>query len=153
MKELNSNFSNELTKKLESVYKKYFKESTITFNSGYLGDTSTIFVNCYLAENESELINGYKENDMFNISFILKENNGLYTLENLSKSYLINPQSEFLVYSRKSLPFRKANGNEQKIADSFEKFVVRLKEQLQADIKEGLIHENHITLLKQKLGE
>lgn len=151
MNELYSNTSNNITQKLTEIYKKYFKESTITFNSGYLGDTSTIFVNCYLAKNESELINGYKENDMFNISFILKENNGLYTLENLSKSYLINPQSEFLVYSRKSLSFRKANGNEQKIADSFEKFIIRLKEQLQADIKENLIHEKFIELLKNKI--
>ena len=151
MKELNSNFSNELTKKMENVYKKYFKDSTITFNSGYLGDTSTIFVNCYLAKNESELINGYKENDMFHISFKLKDNGNDYTLINLSKCYFIKPLVDYLAYSRVEIPFRKANGNEQKIADSFEKFVIRLKEQLQADIKENLIHENFIELLNQKI--
>lgn len=151
MKELNSNFSNELTKKLESVYKKYFKDSTITFKSGILGDFNTIFIDCYLAENESELINGYKENDMFHISFELKDNGNDYTLVNLSKCYFIKPLVDYLAYSRVEIPFRKVNGNEQKIADSFEKFIIRLKEQLQADIKENLIHEKFIELLKSKI--
>ena len=152
MKELNSNFSNELTKKLESVYKKYFKDSTITFKSGILGNFNTIFIDCYLVENETELINGYKENDMFHISFELKDNGNDYTLINLSKCYFIKPLIDYLAYSRVEIPFRKVNGNEQKIINSFEKFVVRLKEQLQADLQADLIHDNFIELLKKKIA-
>ena len=151
MKELNSNITTELTEKLSEIYGKYFNDSTITFNGGYLGDKGTIFINCYLAKNEHELINGYKENDMFKVSFMLKNNGNDYLLENLSKCYFIKPQENWLAYSRRELSFRKVKVNEQKIAESFEKFVIRLKEQLQADIQADLIHENYITLLTQKI--
>ena len=151
MKELNSNITTELTEKLSEIYGKYFKDSTITFRSGYLGDYSTIFIDLYLAKDEHELINGYKENDIFKVSFMLKNNGNDYLLENLSKCYFIKPQENWLAYSRRELSFRKVKGNEQKIAESFEKFVIRLKEQLQADIQADLIHENHITLLTQKI--
>lgn len=151
MKELNSNITTELTEKLSKIYGKYFKDSTITFNGGYLGDYNTIFINCYLAKDEHELINGYKENDMLKVSFMLKNNGNDYLLENLSKCYFVKPQENWLAYSRRELSFRKVKGNEQKITDSFEKFVIRLKEQLQADMQENLIHENYITLLTQKI--
>ena len=151
MNELYSNTSNNITQKLTEIYKKYFKESAITFNSGYLGDKSTIFINCYLAKNESELINGYKENDMFHILFKLKDNGNDYTLINLSKCYFIKPLVNYLAYSSVEIPFRKVNGNEQKVVDSFEKFIIRLKEQLQADIKKNLIHRNFIELLNKKV--
>lgn len=152
MKELNSNITTELTEKLAEIYGKYFKDSTITFRSGYLGDKGTIFINCYLAKDEHELINGYKENDMFKIAFKLKDNgNDNYLFESLAKSYSIKPKESWLAYSRTQLQFRKVNGNEQKIADTFEKFVIRLKEQLQADIQADLIHENHIELLNKKI--
>ena len=151
MKELNSNITTELTEKLNKIYGKYFNDSTITFNGGYLGDKGTIFINWYLAKDEHELINGYKENDMFKFSCMLKNNGNDYLLENLSKCYFIKPQENWLAYSRRKLSFRKVKGNEQKIAESFEKFVIRLKEQLQADIQADMIHENYIELLKKKI--
>lgn len=151
MKELNSNINNELTKEFESVYKKYFKDSTITFKTGYLGNTSTIFISCYLAENESELINGYKENDMFHISFELKDNGNDYVLINLSKCYFIKPLMSYLAYSSVDIPFRKINGNKEKIIKGFEKFIIKLKEQLQLDIKNNLIHDNFTELLLKKI--
>lgn len=151
MKELNSNINNELTKEFESVYKKYFKDSTITFKTGYLGNTSTIFISCYLAENESELINGYKENDMFHISFELKDNGNDYVLINLSKCYFIKPLVSYLAYSSVDIPFRKINGNKEKIIKGFEKFIIKLKEQLQLDIKNNLIHDNFTELLLKKI--
>lgn len=152
MKELNSNITTELTEKLAEIYGKYFKDSTITFRSGFLGDFSTIFVDLYLAKDETELINGYKENDMFKIAFRLKDNgNGNYLFENLSKCYFIKPKEQWLAYSRTDLQFRKVNGNEQKIADTFEKFVIRLKEQLKADIQADFIHNNFKALLTEKM--
>ena len=151
MQELHSNIENNITKELTEIYKKYFKDSTITFNGGYLGDKTTIFVNCYLAKNDKELINGYKENDMFSISFVIREKNDTYDFENLSKSYLIKPQNKYLAYSRTMLKFRKINGDEQKIAKGFEKFIKNLKEQLQSDINNDLIHKNFIELLKSKI--
>lgn len=152
MKELTSNVETELTAKLAEIYGKYFKDSTITFRSGYLGDFSIIFIDLYLAKNETELTNGYKENDMFKIAFELKDNgNGNYLFESLSKCYFIKPQEKWLAYSRTDLQFRKVNGNEQKIENTFEKFVVRLKEQLQTDIQADLIHDNFKDLLAKKM--
>ena len=34
MQELHSNIENNITKELTEIYKKYFKDSTITFNGG-----------------------------------------------------------------------------------------------------------------------
>ena len=88
---------------------------------------------------------------MFSISFVIREKNDTYDFENLSKSYLIKPQNKYLAYSRTMLKFRKINGDEQKIAKGFEKFIKNLKEQLQSDINNDLIHKNFIELLKSKI--
>ena len=152
MADLNSNITTELTEKLAEIYGKYFKDSTITFRSGFLGDYNIMFIDLYLAKDEKELMNGYKENDMFKIAFELKDNgNGNYLFESLSKCYFIKPKEQWLAYSRTDLQFRKVNGNEQKIADTFEKFVIRLKEQLKADIQADFIHDNFKALLMEKM--
>ena len=43
------------------------------------------------------------------------------------------------------------NGNEDKIITTFRKYVENLHNALVEDLKQGNIHENHITLLTQKI--
>lgn len=142
----------ELESKIKDIYGKYFRESKIVVSRACLG-TDTYFIKCYVAKNEKECAWNIIDNDMLDIMFRIKINGyDDFTLENCSKSYLIKPESKYLVYSRRNLSFRKNNGNVEKIGKCFEKFISNLKESLINDLNNGLIHENHEQLLREKLN-
>ena len=106
----------------------------------------------YLAQDKSEEINGYFENDMFDIIFkITKTAENNYIMENNQNRYLVKPTNKYLVYESKKVAFRKTQGNEDKIITTFKKYVENLHNALVEDLKQGNIHENHITLLTQKI--
>ena len=89
---------------------------------------------------------------MFGITLEIRENGeNDYTMEKLNSSYLIKPTNEYMVYGRRRLPFRKTRGDEDKIITTFKKYVGNLHKALLEDLEQGNIHENHITLLKQKI--
>lgn len=153
MKELNSNITTELTEKLTEIYGKYFKDSTITITKSSLSGDNVLWVQLYLAQNEQEEINGYFDNDMFDIIFkITKTAEDNYIMENIQNRYLVKPTNKYLVYEGKKVAFRKTQGNEDKIITTFKKYVENLHKALVEDLKQGNIHENHITLLTQKIG-
>lgn len=137
--------------KLELVYKEFFKESKIKLSRSSFRN-NVLFVQLFLAKDEKEEINGYFDNDMFSITLKITDNGqGNYTMEKFSSSYLIKPISEYMAYGRKQLPFRKTQGNEDKIIAIFKKYVERLHEALLEDLEQDNIHENHVRLLKEKL--
>ena len=72
-------------------------------------------------------------------------------MENRQNRYLVKPTNKYLVYEGKKVAFRKTQGNEDKIITTFKKYVANLHNALVEDLKQGNIHENHITLLKQKI--
>ena len=83
-----------------------------------------LWVQLYLAQDKSEEINGYFDNDMFSIILKIRENGeNDYTMEKLNSSYLIKPTSEYMAYGRRQLE----------------------------DLEQGNIHENHLELVKEKL--
>lgn len=137
---------------LTEIYGKKLPKSKLGISKACLGD-DLIFASCYLAQNEKEEINGYLDNDMFNIYFRVRKNGeDNYILENMAKSYFIKPTSEYYAYSRRELSFRKTSGNAEKITASFDKFLDQLMNALNEDLESGNIHNNHIELLKEKLG-
>ena len=137
--------------KLELVYKEVFKNSKIALSrSSFKKDV--LFIQLYLAQSENEEINGYFDNDMFGITLKVTENGeNNYIMEKLSSSYLTKPTSEYMVYGRRQLPFRKTQGNEDKIITTFKKYVENLHKALLEDLEQGNIHENHLELVKEKL--
>ena len=138
--------------KLELAYKEVFKNSKIAITKNSFSGDNVLWVQLYLAQNKQEEINGYFENDMFDIIFkITKTAENNYTIEKLDSSYVIKPTSEYMVYGRRRLAFRKTQGNEEKIITTFKKYVGNLHNALVEDLEQGNIHENHITLLKQKI--
>lgn len=138
--------------KLTEVYKAIFKNSKIAITKNSFSGDNVLWVQLFLAQNEQEEINGYFDNDMFDITLKVTENGeNNYTIEKLNSSYLIKPTSEYMVYGRRQLVFRKTQGNEDKIITTFKKYVANLHNALVEDLKQGNIHENHITLLKQKI--
>lgn len=137
--------------KIELAYKEVFKNSKIELSTSNLAK-NVLWVQLYLAQDKSEEINGYFDNDMFSITLKIRENGeNDYTMEKLNSSYLIKPTSEYMTYGRRQLAFRKTQGNEDKIITTFKKYVENLYKALVEDLKQGNIHENHITLLEKKI--
>ena len=137
--------------KLELAYKEVFKNSKIVLSRSDLAK-NVLWVQLYLAQNEQEEINGYFDNDIFGITLKIRENGeNDYTMEKINSSYLIKPISEYMAYGRRRLPFRKTRGDEDKIITTFKKYVGNLHKALLEDLEQGNIHENHITLLTQKI--
>lgn len=152
MKELNSNITTELTEKLTEIYGKYFKDSKIAITKNSFSGDNVLWVQLFLAQNEQEEINGYFDNDMFDITFkITKTAENNYIMENKQNRYLVKPTNKYLVYEGKKVAFRKTQGNEDKIITTFKKYVENLHNALVEDLKQGNIHENHITLLEKKI--
>jgi hypothetical protein len=119
-----------------------------------------------LVGDESELIRRYWENDIFNIVFhVIESADGAFVfgnmptlelsslvLESKFKSYLIKPQERYLTYSLKKLPFRKVEGEPEKIINAFDQFCAKLKKSLQDDLAAGNIEDSDINLVKDKLS-
>ena len=137
--------------KLELAYKEVFKNSKIVLSRSDLAK-NVLWVQLYLAQNEQEEINGYFDNDMFDIIFkITKTAEDNYIMENIQNRYLVKPTNKYLVYGGKKVAFRKTQGNEDKIITTFKKYVENLHNALVEDLEQGNIHENHITLLEKKI--
>lgn len=140
--------------RLTEIYEGIFEDSKIAITKNSFSGDNVLWVQLYLAQNEQEEINGYFDNDMFDIIFkITKTAENNYIMENKQNRYLVKPTNKYLVYEGKKVAFRKTQGNEDKIITTFKKYVENLHNALVEDLKQGNIHENHITLLKQKLGE
>ena len=140
--------------RLTEIYEGIFKNSKIKITKNSFSGDNVLWVQLYLAQNEQEEINGYFDNDMFDIMFkITKTAENNYIMENKQNRYLVKPTNKYLVYEGKKVAFRKTQGNEDKIITTFKKYVENLHKALVEDLKQGNIHKNHITLLKQKLGE
>ena len=138
--------------KLELAYKEVFKNSKIAIMKNSFSGDNVLWVQLYLAQNEQEEINGYFDNDMFDIIFkITKTAEDNYIMENIQNRYLVKPTNKYLVYESKKVAFRKTQGNEDKIITTFKKYVENLHKALVEDLKQGNIHANHITLLTQKI--
>ena len=138
--------------KLELAYKEIFKNSKIAITKNSFSGDNVLWVQLLLARNEQEEINGYFDNDMFDIIFkITKTAEDNYIMENIHSRYLVKPTNKYLVYESKKVAFRKTQGNEDKIITTFKKYVENLHKALVEDLKQGNIHENHIKLLTQKI--
>ena len=138
--------------KLTEIYEGIFKNSKIAITKNSFSGDNVLWIQLLLAQNEQEEINGYFCNDMFSILFkITKTAENNYIIENENSRYLVKPTNKYLVYESKKVAFRKTQGNEDKIITTFKKYVENLHKALVEDLKQGNIHENHITLLTQKI--
>ena len=138
--------------RLTKIYEGIFKNSKIVITKNSFSGDNVLWVQLYLAQNEQEEINGYFCNDMFSILFkITKTAENNYIMENKQNRYLVKPTNKYLVYEGKKVAFRKTQGNEDKIITTFKKYVENLHNALVEDLKQGNIHENHITLLEKKI--
>ena len=140
--------------KLTKVYNEFFKDSKIAITKNSFSGDNVLWVSLYLAKTKEEEINGYFDNDMLGILFkITKNGENNYIMESKRNRYLTRPTNNYMVYASKKVAFRKTQGNEEKIITTFRKYVENLYKALLEDLEQGNIHENHITLLTQKIGK
>lgn len=142
---------NEQIEQLKQIYNKHFKNSKITINQGALYD-NLYFINCYLAQNEQECTNKLFDNDIFKIKFEITETEDGFILENLAKSYMTKPKNEWLYCGYTNINFRRTGGNFEKIAQSFENFIIKLKNNLITDYQNDNIHENAKNIIMSKIA-
>lgn len=151
---------------IEKTYHKYLPNSKCkaVFSKNIY---SSISVYCFLANDKTELFNGYWDNDMINIRFTIDTGKGEFDkdinveselpdnlkLEANSKSYTIKPTEKYMAYGRRKVYFRKTVGNGDKIIKTLDKFFNKLYNQLQDDLEHDIIHDNHRKLLINKLSK
>lgn len=156
---------NEFLQNVEKTYYKYFPVSKC-----YVKLSKNLYCNiditCFLASNKEELSGGYWDNDMFSIRFSIDTDKGQFNrditenselpenlkLESNQNSYLLKPNISYMAYGRKGISFRKTKGNAEKIINVLDKFFSKMHDELEQDIEANLIHDDHIKLLKEKMG-
>ena len=155
----------EFLNEIENSYKEQFPKSKIVAeldNRFY----NSISITCFIANDINEVANRIWQNDMLSIYFSIDSINGEFAKditieseipENLKievsrKSYLIKPENRNMCYGRRKLSFRKTTGNYNKILKSLDKFFRRLRISLEKDVELNAIHDNHISLLLEKLA-
>lgn len=142
---------NKQIDQIKQIYNKYFKNSAIIVTQGVLCD-NIYFIDCYLSQNEKECINGYFENDIFKIKFKITESDNSFMLENLTKCYMIKPKNEWLYCDYSKISFKRTIGNFEKIAKSFENFIIKLKNNIIEDYQNNNIHKNAKNIIASKIA-
>lgn len=111
----------------------------------------------------SEKIDICRENDIFQIRFMIDLPDNFNESENLPKNltitsnardYKIKPKAEkikYLVYEYRRVPFREVTGTPEKIIQVIGKFIDKLYKQFTADYKNGNITNNYIEIVKENL--
>ena len=150
----------EFVENIRQVYNRKFPNSMIVVKP-FICFGKSITVNCYLAGDRAEFINGINLNDMFNILFNidLPKNFDFKSddlpesiiLKSLQTSYAIKPENKYLYYSSRKIPYRKTAGTPEKLISAFGKFTERLYTQIADDMESGNIHGNFTELLRTKI--
>lgn len=109
----------------------------------------------------SEKIDVCKQNDIFQIRFMIDLPDNFNESENLpenltitssARNYKIKPEKlKYLAYESRTIPFRKTTGTPEKIIQVVGKFIDKLYEQFTADYKNGNITNNYIEIVKENL--
>ena len=152
---------NEFADKIRAEYAAQFPKSAcrVVKYDGIGG--RYIDIGCYLAANKDECANGYWINDMMKVSFQIElpskfnfEADELpeMAMRCLAARYHVKPENQYMCYGSHSVKYRLTRGDAEKIIKAFGKFVDRLYTNLQEDLEDGNIHENHIKILTEKMS-
>ncbi len=155
---------NEFIQNVKDSYAKYFPQSNC-FVKLSKSLYCSINIACCLATDRAELPSNLWDNDMFHIKFSIDTITGQLNrdltedselpenlrLESNGRSYAIKPAVSYMAYGGRSLSFRKTTGDSKKILTALDKFFKKLHEQLLEDYDNDKIHNNHKTLVYNKI--
>lgn len=155
----------KFTNEIKEVYAKYLPNSAInSYFSAHI--FPCISVKPFLIASKDEAHGSIIQNDLLHISFRITRPNTRamddYTketeitedlsIECLYHSYLTKPTNPNMVYGSRKLKFRKTTGSPEKIIASLDRFFNQLLEALKDDVENNMITDDHIELVKQKIG-
>ena len=143
----------EQQSQIKAIYGKYFKDSMIRY--WMYENTSYMWIRFYLASNKDELINGYLENDCFNIDFEIDTCFEGYKLTARSHSFTIKPIfHKYNCYDGRDVAFRQVKGDFNKILAGLDKFFDRFHKQFIDDLDNDIIPDQTYTNASyKKIGE
>jgi vacuolar-type H+-ATPase subunit C/Vma6 len=150
----------EFKSRIQEIYHTKFPNSLCSVELvKMLGRSITI--DCFLANDVSELSHGYWQNDMFKISFCIHDlpknfeadsiMPDVMTLTNSNSHISITPPDRYLAYGSVKIPFRKTIGNANKIIFTFKKYVDKLYDIVNQQIAEDNIHSSFINIINDKI--
>ena len=89
--------SNEFIEKLENIYYKYFPKSKIEISKRTLLGETSIYIDCYLAKDKSEVAHGIMDNDMLHVSLEVNEpDTDVHELTAIQSYMFIEPEESYL---------------------------------------------------------
>ena len=143
----------EQRKQIENIYHKYFNGSYVRY--WMYDNTPYMWVRFYLAGSQNELINGYWENDCFNLDFEIDKQGDDYILSARMKSFTIKPIfHKYNVYDGRVVAFRKVQGDFNKILSGLDKFFQKFHDQFVLDLDNDTIPDQTYTENSyRKIGE
>lgn len=155
----NSTTVSEFIDEIKAVYHKYLPDSGCAVKlSKVLG--KTLWIDFYLAGDNSEVANGYWVNDMFKISFSIYLPDDIelssdmpenLTLEAHNSWIAVKPTSKYVAYDSKKIPFRKTTGDCKKILTTLDRYTKRLYDILVATYENDEVAPKFETLVKDKI--
>lgn len=145
----------EFKTKVEEIYHSKFPNSMCVVSSHRGLGSPYILISLYYAKDKDSMPNGYEENDLFGIRFSVNQMEGSNSelkdedimpenleLETIKNRILTKPDNEYMAYGSKSVIFRKAIGNADKILSVFTKDVDKIYNTMQELISNNLIPDD-----------
>lgn len=144
--------SDEFIEKLENIYYKYFPKSKIEISKHTLLGETSIYIDCYLAKDKSEVAHSIMDNDMLHVSLEVNEpDKDKHELTAIQSYMLIEPEESYLFFGSCRLPFRMITGDYDKILKYLEKYFARAKQKIKELSKDGKIHKNFKDIVSKKV--
>ena len=149
----------EFNKKVVECYGKYF-DGSLCDSKIYTCLGKSLYIQCYLANNEKECAFGYFDNDPLKIKFNINlsddvteesELNNNLILENYCKEFYTKPSESYLCYGHKSISFRKTTGDADKIIKSLDRFFKKLHDAIIEEYNKDNLKEEHKKLFEKRV--
>jgi hypothetical protein len=129
--------SDESTKQIEQVVRKYFKDSLLKFSKSSLGGQESLFVVFTLGKGKDDYVNGIPENDRaFTRIAIHPEKSGGFTSSMLQGNLMVRPKvKSHLAYERVKMGWQdvKKGQSLDKTLKNMDKYFSNLKNYLDAN--------------------
>lgn len=146
----------EFKTEIKGKYAENFNGACVVRKYVCLG--KSIVIDCYLGEAQTGTIS---DNDMLKVAFnISLPDNFNYDTDELpeklimvawNNSYLIKPEDDYLAYSTRKIPYRKATGTAEKLVEVAAKFFNKMYTLIREDYTSGNIHDNYTEVVEQNV--
>lgn len=119
----------------------------------------SIYIDCRLAKDNTEVANGIMGNDMFCASMCINLPDKFDDDDDLPENLVMEWRSSFikakpeswLAYDAESIKYRKVRGDGKKIVKACDKYFQRLRDTVDKLIAEDRIHPNYAELVSRKV--